>query len=1107
MNNVTIAGDRGLFADAGWLLGRENSYAMDQKHNVLFGTLAVQYRLVTPRQLQPIAQRWAENPSRDLVDYLSDSDLISAKDAEFVNSAVERALSSHDGDSDAAIAACGGADSVFAFDAGSSSDSMQSSGIDVEALLSPDDADDPSNTPTLPNESPRVSSGDAGSQLKPPLTPSPKSANVELPGDKPQAVVEAKDRYSFIEEYARGGMGRVLLVHDTHIGRDIALKELLPERTGSGAAGTTPQTNPILARFVQEARITGQLEHPAIVPVYELGYRADGTLYYTMKLVRGKTLALALKECTGLRDRLGLLTHFVNLCQAIAYAHSRKVIHRDVKPGNVMLGEFGETVVIDWGLAKIKGRQDDARDAMSETIEVFRLGDEHEAAKTQQGLAMGTPAYMAPEQARGDLDNVGERSDVYALGAVLYELLTGRPPFAGKSSREIIEQVLTQDPVTIEAVEKDAAPELAAICRRAMQREPKDRYATAKELAEEVSRFLSGALVATYDYSTKEQVQRFVKRYRAILATAAAGLIFVFAIGIVYNLRLLSANARLKESAAQEMAARLEADDARKETSAALLLAEENFKVAGLAIERLFTDVSDSEFLAAPGASPVRNKLLRGSLAYYQQLADTLSTKAPSPQMQQDLAEAYLRLGGVAHSVGEDDEALRSYTDAQTFLATLVEDHPDNLDYVGLQARALHELAKLQQDQGQLDDAMRSNQHALELRQGLTELDPDNIAYKRELADSYNNLAVLYKSQGDLPLAAQYSQLALDEHEQFVLANPDDEGLRTAYAVSLRNHGLLKAEEELTYEALDSFMKALKIQNDVVAKSPGDPDALEVQARTQADVADLHYEEDRYDEAERWIGDAVISFQRLSTIYPAMIEYQIDLAGGLTTQGLVFQKLERLDDALEPINTALDIRKRISEQYPDLDLRASLAHSYFNLGLLQIDLGKPEESLESFNEALRLHHQLLQQDPNSVQHNETFRYKLVMTRAQFESAKQLSKDRATRKQAGEKFELVIAHLDALENEYPNLAVDYPERAEGLTLYREMVEEDYAKHKARSTASTSKPQPVQEEAKTEVQPEPTPAPAVATPAEAPEKKDPIKRMFKGIKRKFSKMKRN
>jgi tetratricopeptide (TPR) repeat protein len=325
----------------------------------------------------------------------------------------------------------------------------------------------------------------------------------------------------------------------------------------------------------------------------------------------------------------------------------------------------------------------------------------------------------------------------------------------------------------------------------------------------------------------------------------------------------------------------------------------------------------------------------------------------------------------------------------------------------------------------------------------------------------------------------------------------------------LGNYGLLKMEEGLSDEALDSFLQALKIQTDLVARSPGDPDLLELQARMQANVANLHYDEDRYEEADRWIGEAVSSFQRLGTIYPAIIEYQVDLAGGYTTQGLVYRKLGRVEDALEPMNAALEIRKQISSQYPDRDIRVELAHSYFNLGLLQIDLGEPENSLDSFNEALRLHDQLMREAPDSVDPYEAFNYKLVMTRAQFEFAKQLSESSSTRKEAGEKFELVLAHLDALEEEYPNLALDYPEQAEGLAEYRAMVEEGYNQHKGRS--APAQPKPVEPESEPEVQPdesEPAPVQVAAEPEdEEPKKKDPIGRMFKGLKKRFTNMRRN
>ena len=178
-------------------------------------------------------------------------------------------------------------------------------------------------------------------------------------GDEPSSpVFEAPGRYRPLGEHSRGGMGRILLVRDVAIGRDIALKELLPRPSQDEGAPPTPIRGSlaVVSRFLKEARITGQLEHPGIVPVYELGQRLDGTVYYTMKLVRGKTLREAIGSAASLAERLVLLSHFLDLCQAIAYAHSRGVIHRDIKPSNVMVGEFGETVVLDWGLAKARGQ-------------------------------------------------------------------------------------------------------------------------------------------------------------------------------------------------------------------------------------------------------------------------------------------------------------------------------------------------------------------------------------------------------------------------------------------------------------------------------------------------------------------------------------------------------------------------------------------------------------------------------------------------------------------------------------------------------------------------------------------------------------------------------
>jgi len=280
------------------------------------------------------------------------------------------------------------------------------------------------------------------------------------------------------------------------------------------------QSMALITRFLQEARVTGQLEHPSIVPVYELGRRRDGTLYYTMKLVRGRTLASAIREAETLPNRLALLSHFVDLCQAIAYSHSRRVIHRDIKPSNVMVGKFGETVVLDWGLAKVKDKQDDAASEIEETLKTLRLP----AAKgheTHAGQVLGTPTYMPPEQAAGQIDRIDERSDVYSLGAVLYTLLTGKYPYDGENASDTLNKVLVGPPKPVVEVEPNAPPELAAICERAMQRDAGKRYKDAKDLAEDIIRFQTGALVTAHSYKFSDHLTRFVQRHKPALATAA----------------------------------------------------------------------------------------------------------------------------------------------------------------------------------------------------------------------------------------------------------------------------------------------------------------------------------------------------------------------------------------------------------------------------------------------------------------------------------------------------------------------------------------------------------------------------------------------------------
>jgi len=316
------------------------------------------------------------------------------------------------------------------------------------------------------------------------------------------------------------------------VGRDIAIKELLSSVTEAASVGGARPglSTDVNARFLREARVTGQLEHPSVMPVYEIGRRSDGTLYYAMRLVRGRSLAAAIAEAPDLRQRLLLLPHYRDICNAIAYAHSRGVIHRDIKPENVMLGEFGETVVLDWGLAKVKGQPDRRQESLEQGLRKLK---DHDGGRTVDGAAMGTPHYMSPEQARGQVAEVDHQSDIYSLGAVLYEILAGAPPYDGRDAMAVLSQVINAEPPVVTEREPAAPTELVAVAHKAISRRKSERYDTATELSADVGAYMAGERVAAYEYTGWEVFGRFVRRHLAVVSAVVVVFLALVATAVV----------------------------------------------------------------------------------------------------------------------------------------------------------------------------------------------------------------------------------------------------------------------------------------------------------------------------------------------------------------------------------------------------------------------------------------------------------------------------------------------------------------------------------------------------------------------------------------------
>ena len=336
------------------------------------------------------------------------------------------------------------------------------------------------------------------------------------------------DRYTQLAEHARGGLGRVIRAFDTRLGRTVAVKELL--RRGDSNE----------ARFLREALFTARLEHPGIVPVHEAGRWPTGDPYYVMKLVSGRTLKELIAEHTMSRRRLALLPHVIAVADAVGYAHSEGVIHRDLKPSNVIIGAFGETVVVDWGLARDHTRDlPEPSPPPRPTAELLAAGSGN--VSTVSGKVVGTPAYMSPEQARGDA--VDERGDVYAIGAVLYELFAGSAPHTADTSDEpqvVLDRVIAGPPRPLLEVAPGTPVELATIVAKAMAREPQGRYRNATALAEDLRRYQAGQLVSAHSYSPWSLVRRKLARHRGALAVACAGAVVLGAVGVASVRRVVA---------------------------------------------------------------------------------------------------------------------------------------------------------------------------------------------------------------------------------------------------------------------------------------------------------------------------------------------------------------------------------------------------------------------------------------------------------------------------------------------------------------------------------------------------------------------------------------
>ena len=411
--------------------------------NLLFGVLAMQMDFVSREALIAAVSAWVLDKSKPLDRILVEQGALAADERDLLEPLIRKHLERHGGDPGRSLASLG------------------SRGPAREALRHVADPELDASLALLGGPDPTDITTDYSGPIRP------------VPGNP------GAQRFHVLRPLARGGLGEVFVARDEELRREVALK-LIQERHASDRDSR--------ARFEFEAEITGRLEHPGVIPVYGLGVDAGGRPYYAMRFVRGESLKEAIERFhredgptreAGERslDFRELLGRFVNVCNTIAYAHGRGILHRDLKPANVMLGPYGETLVVDWGLAKVAGRPDDEPFPADASLELLRVSA---GAATEPGSWLGTPAYMSPEQAAGRIDQLGPASDIYSLGATLYNLLTGKVAFDGPDVFSLLGKIRAGDFPKPRSVHPTIDRALEAVCLKAMAAAPGDRYASGR---------------------------------------------------------------------------------------------------------------------------------------------------------------------------------------------------------------------------------------------------------------------------------------------------------------------------------------------------------------------------------------------------------------------------------------------------------------------------------------------------------------------------------------------------------------------------------------------------------------------------------------------------
>ncbi len=756
-------------------------------------------------------------------------------------------------------------------------------------------------------------------------------ASHDEPANAPPGIPSVS-RYRLLRFHAQGGLGEVHVAEDTELNREVALKQLKPQYAAH------PDS---CGRFVLEGEVTGSLEHPGIVPVYGLGTHADGRPFYAMRFIRGETFGEAIRAFHGrvpvrfdALEFRQLMGRFVAVCQALAYAHSRGVLHRDIKPGNIMLGPFGETLVVDWGLAKVMGSKETTAEAPGAERWIQTLGS---SSPTTMG-AVGTPAYMSPEQAAGKAAQVGPATDVYSLGATLYDLLTGRAPFQGNVF-EVLSKVKQGSWVAPRQVSGAVPAALDAICCKAMSLQPEDRYGSTLELAREVEQWLADEPVAAHREPLGMRMRRWARKHPSRV-TGVLVLLAAAVVGLTVGTILL--------------------DRSKRE-------AEESYRMAKEGVNHFLREVGEEVMLDEPGMEGLRRNLLNEALKYHEEF---LKKRPNDPEVQQQLAETFRLQGELDGEFGRMEEGKARVLRAVALFENLLRQKPGDTDLrVGL-ARTLMALSELQVKSWEPEAGMDTINSSSDMLSTLRTEEPGNTVVLALMAKSLDLRATSKALHGDLTGAVLDNQEAVTtlKRSLYITMSTSNKTrpVRTRYpelefegrsnfrllAYALNNQGMLLEKNGRTPESARVFQDAAALFGWISKHQPRAGRLRNGLALALLEAGHAEAALGCPQRGEPKLQQALELLSRLREDDPLIPEYKGNLMRAKGYLGENFFVRGRTIAATNLLREAVQLGDDLLKgQRRDRRLQTDHARFLYLLGSLQGELGQVDEALRSCTQA------------------------------------------------------------------------------------------------------------------------------------------------------------